>query len=108
MRSMRGWSSEPSGHLRTLGGGLLNRGVHAAVGITGEAQGPCSASFICRGGPLMAPRSLHLWRLKFMGLTLLAAVLSGCAEDPSSRERSTRPEPPVTLVDPTDPNQASK
>jgi len=56
----------------------------------------------------MAPRSLHLWRLKFMGLTLLAAVLSGCAEDPSSRERSTRPEPPVTLVDPTDPNQASK
>src|SRR5690242_4613953 len=46
MRSMRGWSSEPSGHLRTRGGGLLNRGVHATVGITGEAQAWAMQRFI--------------------------------------------------------------
>ena len=55
----------------------------------------------------MAPRSLHVWRLEFIALSLLAAALYGCAEGYPSRERPTRTEP-VTLVDPTDPNQASK
>jgi hypothetical protein len=55
----------------------------------------------------MESRSLHVWRLKFIALSLLAMTAYGCAEDVASRERPTRTEP-VTLVDPTDPNQASK
>jgi hypothetical protein len=46
--------------------------------------------------------------MEFVAMWLLAAAFYGCVEDTPSRERSARPETPITLVDPTDPKEATK